>query len=335
MGSRSHGLSRSIRLVAGLSLLATICVLPRVVRAAPPQQEGERLTYGATVTGEITEAVPCVRYWFDGAAGDRITLDMQRTSGSLDGQLWLYRQAGTGDMAVPLAFNDDRPSGGLNPLIEYTLPATDWYTVDACRLQHENMRVTVGTYELTLTGPAGVGEAAGAAPQVPTAPGTATPGAGLTSDLFPAATATGEPAAGIEPPTPPTSLTEGLFPIQPTAGGPSPTPAADGFIRLDPNETVEARLAAGEGEHVYRLDAAAGLLAVDWTQPDPVLAPRVWVTTLDGALLALAGTPDPVGRLSVALFVPEDTALLVHVGRFEPSADGEAGDYTLRVGLGE
>ena len=211
---------RWIGWAAGAALVAGSWAAAPRAWSAPPAQTGTQIVYGDTVSGEITEDVPCVTFWFEGQAGDPIVLDMQRTSGSLDGQLWLYLEGGSGADAI--AFNDDRPSGGLNPLLDTTLPATDWYTVNACRLQHENMRVTVGTFTLTLTGPeVAAGDASGGGPNteseeaatvLPTADG------GLTGGLFPAGTAT-PPAGDASQSTPtPTAtasggLTGGLFPV--------------------------------------------------------------------------------------------------------------------------
>lgn len=135
--------------------------------AAPLRQSGQRINYGDTVSGAITEAEPCRVYWFEGTANDPVTITMQRTGGNLDGTLAVYQQDRTFN-PEPLITNDDAPGGGLDPVIEIRLPAGDWYTIEACRLQHEQI-ITTGTFDLTLTGP----DASGGSEE--TGPPTATP----------------------------------------------------------------------------------------------------------------------------------------------------------------
>ena len=114
------------------------------------RQTGREIRYGQTLSGEITAEQPCEYFWFLGTANDEITIDMMRTSGDLDGTLALY--AHDDISSVPIATNDDRDSGGLDPLLALRLPDTARYTIAACRLQAETMRETTGTFDLTLTG---------------------------------------------------------------------------------------------------------------------------------------------------------------------------------------
>ncbi|RPI99725.1 MAG: hypothetical protein EHM39_06020, partial [Chloroflexi bacterium] len=174
------------------------------VDAAPPYQTGTPIRYGDTLSGEIAEDPACQYFWFEGAAGDPVMIDMTRTSGSLDGVLALYQQDGDNFSADPVASNDDRPGGGLDPLISISLPAADWYTVAACRLQADQMRVTTGTFNLTLTGPA-----AGAA-VAPTAPSAGN----LSDSIF---------GGGVSP-TPDESGTD---PVAGATPAPSPTPGGN------------------------------------------------------------------------------------------------------------
>lgn len=348
-----RGTKRWVGLTAGAVLVAGTWLAAPRVQGAPPAQTGTPLAYGDTVTGEITEAGPCLYYWFEGQAGDAITLDMQRTSGSLDGQLWLYLRDGDGTTADPVAFNDDRPGGGLNPLIETTLPATGWYMVGACRLQHANMRVTVGTFTLALTGPGSTGGGAGATPEIASesegvmgAAATPTAGSGLTGDLFPASTATTPTAASQDG-----SLTGDLFPAgtpdatedagqdgsEPFPFGYAPPPEAtaqalppDEVIALVYDQPVAGYLWAEQSERLHQLPVRAGdAIVIEWQQATGALRPRITVTTPDGSVIARVELPDAVRGVRLEFAAPDVPAVVIHVARFEGDLDGSAGGYTL------
>lgn len=249
MGRVHERLKQAIRWgLAGL-VLASGVVGAFPAQAAPPAQTGTLIHYGDAVSGEITDDVSCLYYWFNGTAGDPISIDMTRTSGSLDGVLSLYLRDGSHFKAQPVAANDDRPDGGLDPLITFRLPKTDWYSIAACRVQHEGMRITTGTFTLTLTGPA--------VPPAGETPGGPTPTEvmSLTAGLFPAA---GETASPVPSPTP--EATADIFSAlgsTPTPGGlppapqvtpmvsDSPTPAANGAA--NPEENGSGNEASGGG----------------------------------------------------------------------------------------
>ena len=358
--------TRWARLAAGGALIVALWIAAPRVLGAPPAQTGTPLAYGDSVTGEITEAVPCVYYWFEGQAGDAITLDMQRTSGSLDGQLWLYLRDGESG-ADPAAFNDDRPSGGLNPLVETTLPATDWYTVGACRLQHENMRVTVGTFTLTLSGPDASGDAdaasGGGTNEDGGVMGAATPTAGssLTGDLFPASTATTPttimPTTGAPQitATPAASqdgnLTGDVFPTGtleatedaaaensgetfPFGYVPLPDDAAqalppDAVIPLAYDQPTAGYLWADQPERLHELPVGAGdVVVIEWQQPTDALQPRITVTTPDGSLIVRVDLPDVVHGVRLEFVAPDVPVVVIHVARFDGGMDGSQGGYT-------
>ncbi|WP_119067404.1 pre-peptidase C-terminal domain-containing protein [Aggregatilinea lenta] len=330
-------------LVASVALALGACAAAPRVLGAPPAQTGTPIAYGDTVAGEITEDVPCVYYWFDGHAGDTITLDMQRTSGSLDGQIWLYLEDADPNTA-PIAFNDDRPSGGLNPLVETTLPAADWYTVGACRLQHANMRVTVGTFTLTLTGPESSGAADESSAPEPTADsavtGAATPTGegGLTGDLFPVGTATAAPT-GLPPSTVEPAATEPVESedgwVYPFGYTPLPDAAAqalpeDAVTSLDYDQPTAGYLWADQPERLHELAVDAGdVVVIEWQQPTDALQPRITVTTPDGTVIARVDLPDVVHGARLTFVAPDVPSVLIHVARFDGATDASTGGYTL------
>jgi hypothetical protein len=105
------------------------------------------LTYGDVVRGTINESTSEVEYTFEGSAGDRITIRMSASAGSLDAYLILLDASGE-----ILTENDDDPGGVRDSLIEdYELPASGVYTIIATRYQRE-LGGTEGDFELRLDG---------------------------------------------------------------------------------------------------------------------------------------------------------------------------------------
>lgn len=300
-------------LVALLALSMAIAVV--LVEAHPFAQEALPMRYGETVTGTLSEVVPCQFYTFEGAAGDPVTIDMRRTSGDLDGVLTLFQGAGDIGTASSLAENDDRPNGGLDPLIAATLPESGVYTIAACRLQAPQMRVTTGSYALTLTGP----EASGGSPPTPAAP--------LSGGVF------GD--SGTPTPTAPTA--------EPAlAPGPSPTPASpllqmltgDGTLPvLIPGEPTEGVLAHGSAEVRYTLDVRAGdRVALQWRRAGAEgFAPLLRISDEGGAVLAETAVTVAVDALRLTYSTPVAGTLIVTVARSESAASGSGGAYTLTV----
>lgn len=305
LGSRTH---HSRWVVVGLLVLGAAALLSGLpaALAAPPSQTGTELRYGDAVTGEVNVDVACLYYWFDGSAGDFVTIDMARTSGSLDGVLSLYLRDGSGFTNDPIATNDDRPGGGLDPLIAVTLPQTDWYTIAACRLDNENMRVTEGTFRLTLS--------ASAAPPPGAIPPTATPVTGLSESVFPS----GDGSADQASPTPaPTMAGGGIIFI------PSATPSGD---------VLTGQLAPGAPFVSHTLAARPGdKVAIQWQRLSGDFAPQITVLGADGALVAQASSRDSASSLQLVFVAPAGQPLAIHVGRYQDAVDNTAGDYELRV----
>ncbi len=312
------------------ALIAAVLIGTTVIPAdaAPPHQSGTPIRYGDTLSGEIAEDPACQYFWFEGATGDPVTIDMTRTSGSLDGILALYQQDGDNFSADPVATNDDRPGGGLDPLISVTLPAADWYTIAACRLQAEQMRVTTGTFDLTLSGPA-----AGAA-MAPTAPSAGN----LSDSIFggsasPTPADTGaEPVAGGTPapsPTPDGNLSDVI-----PGGQVETTPAAP----PDGNEFADGNLVMGqlvpEATYVsYSLPAVVTgeIVRIHWERVTGDAAPLLRVLDPEGVMLAEASSPDQVSGLLLSVRAPSEDPLTLIVGRYEDAVDNTTADYVLQV----
>ncbi|MFW5691202.1 MAG: hypothetical protein ACOCXZ_01765 [Chloroflexota bacterium] len=131
-----------------MGLLLALLVLPMI--AAAQTDEPRPISYGETVTGEITNDMPEVRFTFEGSAGDTITIAMNATNvtdgqPSLDSYAQLFGP--NGDL---LDFNDD--SGGtLNALVGPTrLPETGSYVIVATRCCPGGFSGSTGPFELTV-----------------------------------------------------------------------------------------------------------------------------------------------------------------------------------------
>ena len=276
------------------------------------QPDNIPIRYGETVSGAITESVPCQVYQFEGSQGDLITLDMMRTSGSLDGVLALYWQDDF--TRAPLANNDDRPGGGLDPLIEHTLPETTWYVVAACRLQADRMRVTTGEYTLTLIGPGG--EAASPSD----------------TQIAPDSSDSSDDMTDTAPSAPLGGLSDSIFGSNVTV-----TPALGSAEMLTDGSVVEGELAADADSVTYRLSVVAGdVVMIEWHRTDGDFAPLLRISESSGHVLTLTSTPDAVSALSLALLAPADDTLTITVARHgsgvgAPVVDGSAGAFTLAV----
>ncbi len=295
------------RLVLVMTLLLMAALMWGMVaptQAAPRVQPGSLIAYGQTVSGTINEDVPCVYYYFTGTTGDPVTIDMLRISGTLDGVLTLYQGDGGFQpdgifTQAALAENDDRVGGTLDPLLEITLPASDVYTIAACRLQAEFITITTGTFNLTLNGPDG---SLGPTP---------TPAEVLSAGVFGDGTATPTPGDAPLPDTPtgddPPTLTTGM-----TASG---TLSADAV-------QVRYALPVRLGDHI----------TLTLTRQNGNFAPALRVTTPDETELAVASTPEQVTVLVLSFSAPVNhVALNVDVGRYGGMLDGTTGDYMLSV----
>ncbi|GAB4516088.1 MAG: hypothetical protein OHK0046_20740 [Anaerolineae bacterium] len=106
------------------------------------------ITFGETITGNITNETPAQRYTFSGNAGDTITIRMNATEGGLDSFVGLLGPAGTE------LVTDDDSGGNLNAIIgPYILPETGTYTIVAtrCCLLEASPEGSSGSYELIVS----------------------------------------------------------------------------------------------------------------------------------------------------------------------------------------
>ncbi len=108
------------------------------------------ITYGQTLSGEISDEQYLLFYVFDGGAGDMVTVQVAHTSGNLDTVLHLYRAEGS--QWVEIASNDDSPTGGtFEPMLSRViLPQTGKYLIAVHRYGLDRETGT-GTFTVTLT----------------------------------------------------------------------------------------------------------------------------------------------------------------------------------------
>lgn len=294
------------------------------VGASPPAQTGQELVYGDSVSGAIAEDTPCQYYWFQGEAYDVVTIDMTRTAGNLDGMLALYRQDGADFTTDPLASDDDRPGGGLAPLVLATLPASDWCSITACRVQVENVRVTTGSFTLTLEGPDD------------DAPSGAGPG--ITGSLL-----NDQGATPTLPQPSPTlqTITEGILPgpatptpdlpespVATESGGDLPVLAYGGVVygQLEPDQAqMEVRLDVNPGDWVQ----------ITWQAMTGSIPPCLSVSGPDGRLIAQSCTSNSVWQLQLLFIVPstgtDAPEITLAVWRYGGEASGADGTFELRM----
>ena len=124
--------------------------LELLVRGADLRATGNRLAYGDTQYGVITDERFGVRYTFEGQRDDVVTVDMAGLTDDLDAYLMLLDPAG--ELVV---LNDDRLDGpvslGTDARIErYLLPVDGTYTITAMRFLGE-AGLTTGAFSVRLT----------------------------------------------------------------------------------------------------------------------------------------------------------------------------------------
>lgn len=126
---------------------ATATAVESAVEAGTAGDTGDHvLSYGAVVTGEITDAQPEVVYTFAGRTGDRVTVRMEALDATLDPLLILADAEGN------LILRDDDSAGNLNALIDsHLLTQEGEYTIIATRFGGENGS-SRGRFELILAG---------------------------------------------------------------------------------------------------------------------------------------------------------------------------------------
>lgn len=83
------------------------------------------ISIGQTVNGEISSAGEQDVYYFDGSAGQEVTIEMMKSSGNLDPYITLYRPNGS-----YLAYDDDG-AGYPNARLCYRLPESGRYQIRA------------------------------------------------------------------------------------------------------------------------------------------------------------------------------------------------------------
>lgn len=110
----------------------------------------ERIGTNDELTGRITGISPVVQYCFEGQAGDQVTIDLKRDSGSLDA--FLEIRDINGDEVFMT--NDDRSLSTTDAQIMFTLPETSAYVIHATRFDRED-GTTQGTFTLTTSTNAG------------------------------------------------------------------------------------------------------------------------------------------------------------------------------------
>lgn len=117
--------------------------------APVPTTSSDSLSYGDTVTGEISDTTPEQNFRFSGSAGDVVTITMLADNpDTLDTRLYLYDAAG-----VEVAENDDSRDDSVGyynaRILNFSLPAAGEYRILATRFNG------TGTYRLTLEGGSG------------------------------------------------------------------------------------------------------------------------------------------------------------------------------------
>lgn len=104
------------------------------------------LSYGTSVTGEISADNPDDLYVFYGRAGEVVSISMTRIDGNLDAYLELLNNA-----QEVVAGNDDGGNNQNALIANYSLPSTGMYTIRARRFSgSEGNPNTVGAYVLVL-----------------------------------------------------------------------------------------------------------------------------------------------------------------------------------------
>lgn len=126
-------------------LMGIVVTVPIAVAQASCPFVMDEISDGDTLSGRISESSPVHQFCFEGVAGDEITIDLSRVSGSLDAFLELTDVDGNEVFAT----NDDRSLSTTDSQIVFKLPETMAYVINATRFDREDGS-TQGTFELTL-----------------------------------------------------------------------------------------------------------------------------------------------------------------------------------------
>ncbi|TVR19372.1 MAG: hypothetical protein EA396_12735 [Anaerolineaceae bacterium] len=104
-----------------------------------------RVRYGTSLTGNIDDETPLMRYVFFGEAGDTIRITMDRSTGDLDPVVGLANAAGT------VLINDVNSGVDQNARIDrYTLPQTGVYYIEAGRFEGDAPSGSGGSFVLVI-----------------------------------------------------------------------------------------------------------------------------------------------------------------------------------------
>ena len=121
--------------------LCALCALIFLLALHLPAAEAQRISYGQTKTGYLSSSNEADFYEFTAQAGDRISISMERTSGSLDPDLELQLSPGAFGHVY-----DTNSGSGNNALIEnIRIDNSGTYRIGALR------RSGSGNYRLRLT----------------------------------------------------------------------------------------------------------------------------------------------------------------------------------------
>lgn len=105
-----------------------------------------RLSYGTTVTGNISEAIPELTFAFYGNAGEEVTISMTRSDGDLDPYVELLDNG-----QRRLAYDDDSGDEKNARILRYRLPYTGIFYIRALRFSgEEGNNRSAGTFILVL-----------------------------------------------------------------------------------------------------------------------------------------------------------------------------------------
>lgn len=143
-------MSNYFRGIIGIVVLLMLSISSGYVAVVHAQESCpfvmDRIDFGETISGRISQDEPLLRYCFSGGAGDQIVIDLTRSSGSLDAFLELTNVDGDKVYIT----NDDRSLTTTDAQIIFELPETGAYVVNATRFDRED-GTTQGTFELKLS----------------------------------------------------------------------------------------------------------------------------------------------------------------------------------------
>lgn len=129
-----------------LLLLLGIVLVPVIVAQDSCSKEFERIYFGQTIRDSIRSSEPIKKYCFVGQKGDRVLIELEQQSGTLDPLLQLWNGSDT-DL---LDKNDDRSLATKDARISYTLENDGTYIIYASRTALESGS-TSGSYSLSLS----------------------------------------------------------------------------------------------------------------------------------------------------------------------------------------